>query len=92
MKGPTVRRIGWAAALLMAGASIGPPVAAQEASPTGDTTTAQTTQPAQQDDGNEVPWGLLGLLGLAGLAGLRRRDEPRTVQSTTDGAKTYAQR
>ena len=70
----------------------GSPVAAQDASPSGVPAAVQATQPVEQQDTNDFPWGLLGLLGLAGLAGLRRRDEPRTVQTTGAGAKTYTQR
>ena len=93
MQGTRLRRIGWAAALLLAGASIGPAVLAQEASPSGAPAAVQTTQPVEQEDSSEIPWGLLGLLGLAGLAGLRRREAPQTVRTVeTEGAKTYAQR
>ena len=93
MKGTTVRRLGWAGALVLAGLSMGPTVAAQDASPSGAPATVQATQPVEQQDTNEVPWGLLGLLGLAGLAGLRRREAPQTVRTVeTEGAKTYAQR
>ena len=88
-----VRRIASAAALLLAGLSVGSPVAAQEASPSAAPAAVQTTQPVEQQDTNDFPWGLLGLLGLAGLAGLRRRDAPQVVRTVeTEGAKTYTQR
>jgi len=83
----------WAGAIVLAGVLVGSPVAAQEASPSGEPTTVQTTQPVQQEDSNEFPWGLLGLLGLGGLAGLRRREQPQPVRTVqTEGAKTYNQR
>ena len=88
MKGTPLRRVVWAGGIVLAGVSIGSPVAAQDASPSA---AVQTTQPVEQED-DEIPWGLLGLLGLGGLAGLRRREEPRTVQTTAEGAKTYSQR
>jgi MYXO-CTERM domain-containing protein len=62
-----------AAALLLALSitMMGSTVYAQEGSPS-----AQASPVVQQDEDNDVPWGLLGLLGLGGLAGLRRRPEP----------------
>jgi MYXO-CTERM domain-containing protein len=44
-----------------------------------DDATMTNTQPVDQDDDDDFPWGLLGLLGLAGLLGLKRRDEARDV-------------
>ena len=44
-----------------------------------DDTTVTNTQPVEQDDDDDFPWGLLGLLGLAGLLGLKRRDDARDV-------------
>lgn len=91
MKGTTVRRLAWAGALVIAGASIGP-VAAQEVSPSGEPNTVQTTRTVEREN-NDFPWGLLGLLGLGGLAGLRRREQPQLERTgQTEGAKTYTQR
>jgi len=66
------RRAGMAAALLLALSitMMGSTVYAQEGSPS-----AQASPVVQQEENNDVPWGLLGLLGLGGLAGLRRRPE-----------------
>ena len=69
MQGTTVRRIAWAAALLLAGLSVGLPVAAQEASPSAAPAAVQTTQPVEQQDTNDFPWGLLGLLAWLGWQG-----------------------
>ena len=44
-----------------------------------DDTTITNTQPVEQVDDDDFPWGLLGLLGLAGLLGLKRRDDARDV-------------
>lgn len=48
-----------------------------------------TAQTPQQDNTNDFPWGLLGLLGLGGLAGLRRREEPRRVDTTRTSTSGY---
>ena len=45
--------------------------------------TTLETQPATQQDDNELPIGLLGLGGLLGLAGLMRRDRPTHEISRT---------
>jgi len=98
MKRPRERRTRVAAALLLAlGVTmLGSTVSAQEGSPSGSAQpsgVAQTSPVAvQQDDGNDVPWGLLGLLGLGGLAGLRRRPEPVREGPTTVGVYDNKQR
>ena len=40
-----------------------------------DDTMMTNTQPVEQEDDDDFPWGLLGLLGLAGLLGLKKRDD-----------------
>ncbi len=89
---PWTRRAGVGAALLLALSvtTFGSTVSAQEGSPSGS---AQPSPMAvQQDDGNDIPWGLLGLLGLGGLAGLRRRPEPAREGPTTVGVYDNTQR
>lgn len=83
-----IRRAGVAAALLLALSvtTLGSTVSAQEGSPSAQPSGSPQARPVvQQDDGNDVPWGLLGLLGLGGLAGLRRRPEPVRDGPTTVG-------
>lgn len=46
-------------------------------SPTGDTTTQQSTESEQGD--RDFDWGWLGLLGLGGLAGLARKKQETHV-------------
>lgn len=82
----TFKRAAVACALVLAvvGApAFGSVVFAQDGTAQPETT--QVTQPVQTED-NEFPWGLLGLLGLGGLAGLRRREEPRRMQ-TVDASR-----
>lgn len=94
------RRTGVAAAVLLALSvtTIGSNVYAQEASPSGSpagqaSAVAQASPVVvQEDDGNDVPWGLLGLLGLGGLAGLRRRPEPVREGPTKVGVYDNKQR
>jgi hypothetical protein len=38
-------------------------------------TTITNTEPVEEEDDDDFPWGLLGLLGLAGLMGLKKRDD-----------------
>lgn len=88
MQHTDVRRMGVTVSLLLAlgVTTLGSTVAAQEASPSSGqpSTAAQASPVVQEDDGNDVPWGLLGLLGLGGLAGLRRRPDPmRPAPATT---------
>jgi MYXO-CTERM domain-containing protein len=87
------RRPDVAAALLLALSvtTLGPTVAAQEASPSGQQA-VQASPAAQTNDDTEFPWGLLGLLGLGGLAGLRRRPEPVRDGPATVGVYDTPQR
>jgi MYXO-CTERM domain-containing protein len=72
----TIARVLTCSALALALLSIdSAPATAQQA----DTTATRVTT---TDDDDGFDWGLLGLLGLAGLAGLRRREEPRTYDTT----------
>lgn len=73
------RRLLAAAALLaiLGSPTLGRMAFAQE----GTTEPVPQTQPVETNENNEFPWGLLGLLGLGGLAGLRRREEPRRVET-----------
>jgi MYXO-CTERM domain-containing protein len=84
------RRTGVAAALLFALSvtMVGSTVYAQEGSPAAQASPAVV----QQEEDNDVPWGLLGLLGLGGLAGLRRRPEPVREGPTTVGVYDNKQR
>ncbi len=75
-------KVAMIAGALVAGMAFGGTAFAQEGSPAA--TTGQTTQ---QD--NDFPWGLLGLLGLGGLAGLRRRDEPRRVDTSRTSSSRH---
>ena len=73
------RRLLVAAALLaiLGSPALGRMAVAQE----GTVQPVPQTQVVETDEQNDVPWGLLGLLGLGGLAGLRRREEPRRVET-----------
>jgi MYXO-CTERM domain-containing protein len=62
--------------------------AALAAGPAATQPTDNTYIPYPQEDGDELPWGLLGLLGLAGLLGLRRRDNHVHVDRTKTGTGT----
>jgi MYXO-CTERM domain-containing protein len=91
-----IRRMSVAAALLLAlsGTLLGSTVYAQEGSPSALPSGAAQASPAvvQQEEDNDVPWGLLGLLGLGGLVGLRRRPEPVREGPTTVGVYDNNQR
>jgi MYXO-CTERM domain-containing protein len=58
------------AAIAAAALALTPAAALAQDSAATDNT--QYDNRAQQDEGNDFPWGLLGLLGLAGLLGRKR--------------------
>jgi MYXO-CTERM domain-containing protein len=86
LKGMTFRRSVLLCACslaLLASPTVGSVAFAQEG--TVQPEAAPVVQPAQTEE-NDFPWGVLGLLGLSGLAGLRRREEPRRLE-TVDASR-----
>jgi hypothetical protein len=51
-----------------------PAVAAATATTGNSGIPADLSTTYQQEEDDEIPWGLIGLFGLAGLLGLKRRD------------------
>lgn len=51
--------------------------AAAATTSTGPDTSTLATNQIDDDDGDDIPWGLLGVVGLAGLLG-RKRDNHQT--------------
>ncbi|HYW17502.1 MAG TPA: WGxxGxxG family protein [Allosphingosinicella sp.] len=62
-------------AALAAALALSPAAAlAQTNDSTVGTTDTTYSQPMQQEEEDDFPWGLLGLLGLAGLLGLKKKE------------------
>ena len=74
--------VGAALLMILGSPALGRMAFAQE----GTVQPVPQTQVVETTDDNDFPWGLLGLFGLLGLAGLRRREEPRVVE-TVDASR-----